>query len=257
MLNAAMPFYTVFLVEQLHFGAGDVVKLTTVASLGGLVTLRGWGRLCERYGNRPVLQVAALAWALTALVTWSLARPQWTWHLYPGYFIVGATTAGFQLAQFNLMVRLAPANLRAAYVAVFLAATSLLTALGPVLGAQALRLLPLETGQLLGQPVLSFHWLFAGSAFGCVLATALVQRVHEPAEQPAVAVWREMRSMRTFNPMLSVLAVGELMLTPRGLFALGQRSLRTVRRQVKALEEVGEEIVHAPDFLAAKRGPKR
>jgi len=40
-----------------------------------------------------------------------------------------------------------------------------------------------------------------------------------------------------------VLSVGELLLTPRGLVALARRSIRTVRQQVKALEEVGEEIV--------------
>jgi hypothetical protein len=49
--------------------------------------------------------------------------------------------------------------------------------------------------------------------------------------------------MRTFNPMLSLLSAGELLLTPRGLYALGQRSLRSVRQQVKALETVGEELV--------------
>jgi len=49
--------------------------------------------------------------------------------------------------------------------------------------------------------------------------------------------------MKNFNPMLSVLAVGELLLTPRGLFALGRRSLRSVRQQVKAIEEVGGEIL--------------
>jgi hypothetical protein len=85
--------------------------------------------------------------------------------------------------------------------------------------------------------------LFVLSAAGCLVVTNIVQQVHEPAEQPVVTVWREMRSMRTFNPMLSVLAVGELLLTPRGLVALGKRWLRTVRRQVKVLEEVGEELV--------------
>jgi hypothetical protein len=152
-------------------------------------------------------------------------------HLYAGYFVVGAMTAGFQLMQFNLMVRLAPPQLRSAYVAVFLALSSLLTALGPVLGGQALKLLPLQVGLLFGVPILSFHLSFALSAAGCLLVTNLVQQVHEPAEQPVVTDWREMKSMR--NPMLSVLAVGELLLTPRGLFALGQRSLRTVRQQVK------------------------
>jgi len=257
LLNAAMPFYTVFLVQDLGCGVGTVVKMTTLASLGGLLTLKGWGRLCERFGNRPVLQVCAFIWALTALVMWSLARPGWTWHLYVGYLVVGAMTAGFQLMQFNLMVRLAPAQLRPAYVAVFLALSSLLTASGPILGGQALKYLPLHIGDLFGVPVQSFHLLFAFSAAGCLLVTNLVQQVREPAEQPVVAVWREMKSMRTFNPMLSVLAVGELMLTPRGLFALGKRSLRTVRQQVKALEEVGEELVTGGrEALMEARNPK-
>ncbi len=243
LLNAAMPFYTVFLVNRLNFGLGTVVKLTTVASLGGLLTLKGWGRLCERFGNRPVMQVCASIWGITALLMWSLARTGWTWHLYLGYLIVGATTAGFQLMQFNLMLKLAPAELRAAYVAVFMALTSSLTALGPVVGGQILRYLPRELGHIWGLGVSSFHLLFAASAVGCVVATVLLRRVREPAELPAVTVWREMRTMRTFNPMLSVLAVGELLLTPRGLFALGRRSLRSVRQHVKAIEDVGDEIV--------------
>jgi MFS family permease len=243
LLNAAMPFYTVYLVDSLKLGIGTVVKLTTLASLGGLVTLKAWGRLSDRFGNRPVLQVVATIWTLTALVMWSLVRPGFTWHLYVGYFVVGSMTAGFQLTQFNLMVRLAPAQERQAYVAVFLALTSLLTAAGPVVGGQILKFAPRQFGEFLGQPFLSFQWLFILAALGGMLATALVRRVHEPAEQPAINVWREMRGMRTFNPMLSAMSVGELLLTPRGLVALAQRSLRSVRLQVKALEDVGEEIV--------------
>lgn len=243
LLNSAMPFYTVFLVGKLEFGVGDVVTFTTLASLGGLVTLTSWGRLCERFGNRPVLQVCASVWAITALLMWAFARPGWTWHLYAGYFVVGAMTAGFQLVQFNLMVRLAPGALRAAYVAVFLAFTSLFTALGPILGGHLLRILSPEIGQLFGYPIYSYHLVFTLSGFGCLLAVNIARRVREPAEQPVETVWREMTTMRTFNPMLSILSVGELLLTPRGLFALGRRSLRSVRQQVKALEDVGEEII--------------
>jgi len=243
LLNAAMPFYTMYIVEQLNLGIGTVVRLATVASLGALITLKGWGRLCERFGNRPVLHVCALIWALTALTMWSLARPGWTWNLYLGYLVVGAMTAGFQLTQFNLMIRMAPAEFRPEYVAVFLAGTSFLAATGPVLGGEFLKWMPLQIGQILGRPILSFHVLFVLSAFGCVMMTNLLQRVQEAAGQPVVNVWREMRQMRTFNPMLSMLSVGELLLTPRGLVALARRSLRTVRQQVRALEDVGGEIV--------------
>ncbi len=126
---------------------------------------------------------------------------------------------------------------------VFLGSTSLLTAAGPILGSGLLAVLPMQVGNLLGHPIRSFHVLFGLAAFGCTLATNLIQRVHEPAEQPVENVWREMKTMRSFNPMLSVLSVGELLLTPRGLVALARRSLRTVRQQVKALEGVGEQIV--------------
>jgi hypothetical protein len=122
--------------------------------------------------------------------------------------------------------------------------TSVVTAIGPILGGLLLNYAPAQVGTLFGAPILSFHLLFLISGLGCALATNLMQRVHEPAEKPTESVWREMRTMRTFNPMLSILAAGELMLTPRGLFALGQRSLRTVRQQVKAIEDVGEELVH-------------
>jgi MFS family permease len=258
LLNAAMPFYTVFIVDQLKLGIGTVVKMTTLASIGGLLTLKSWGKLCERFGNRPVLQVAALIWAITALTMWSFARPGWTWHLYLGYLIVGGMTAGFQLTQFNLMIRLAPPDQRSAYVAAFLAITSLLTASGPILGGKILKLLPLELGSLFGYPILNFHLLFVCAAFACILVTHLVRNVHEQADQPAVNVWREMKTMRAFNPMISVLSVGELLLTPRGLVAIAQRSIRTVKQQVKALEDVGEEIATGSrEFLGKPNSRKQ
>jgi MFS family permease len=243
LLNSAMPFYTVYIVDRLNLGMGTMVKLTTLASLGGLATLKGWGRLSERFGNRPVLQVAGFIWGVAALLMWCFIRPGFTWHLYVGYFVVGAMTAGFQLTQFNLMIRLADPALRPAFVAVFLAGTSFLTAAGPLLGSLVLRTMPGEIGVLFGHTITSFHLLFCAAAIGCVLVTNLMQRVHEPAEGPVVDVWREMKNMRSFNPMLSVLSVGELLLTPRGLLAIARRSIRTVRKQVKAIEEVGEEIV--------------
>src|SRR5207302_901957 len=104
--------------------------------------------------------------------------------LYIGYMIVGAMTAGFQLTQFNLMLRLAPAARRPAYVAAFLAITSLLTAGGPILGGALLRWLPSQLGVLFGHSVLNFHLLFVCAALGCILATHLIQGVRERAEQP-------------------------------------------------------------------------
>ena len=243
LLNMGMPFYTMFLMDGLGFSVGDVVKLTTVGSLGGILTLKAWGLLSDRFGSKPVLIVAATVWSLVALAAWSLAGPTWKLHLYASYFIVGGTTAGLQLCQFNLMVKLVPAERRAAYVSTFFALTSLLTALGPAIGGWMLGRLPDQLGVFLGQPIRDFHVVFGLSLLGCLLITNVLHRVREPAEQPVGQVWRTMRTMRSFNPMLALATMGELLITPSGLTGLARHSVRTVKRQVKVLSDVGGELV--------------
>jgi MFS family permease len=252
LINAAIPFYTVFLVWRLNMNVDAIVVFTTLASLGGLLTLKAWGHLCDQFGNRPVLQVCATIWAITALAIWPFVGPRWHWQLYPGYFIIGAATAGFQLAQFNLMIKLAPAGKRPAAVAVFLSITSLLTALGPILGGQLLSRIPHNLGQLFEQPETRFQLLFVLSAVGCLIATIFAARIHEPAGQPIENVWRAMRSMKAFNPMLSLQSIGGLMLTPRGLMSLAQRSWRSAQRQARALGEVGGQIVEGGTDVVRK-----
>ena len=252
LLNMGMPFYTMFLMDGLGFSVGDVVKLTTVGSLGGILTLKAWGLLTDRFGSKPVLIVAATVWSLVALAAWSVAGPTWRLHLYASYLIVGGTTAGLQLCQFNLMVKLVPPERRAAYVSTFFALTSLLTALGPALGGWMLGRLPDQLGTFIGQPIRDFHVVFALSLVGCLFITNVLHRVREPAEQPVGQVWRTMRTMRTFNPMLALATMGEMLITPSGLTGLMRHSVRTVKRQVKVLSDVGGELVEGgQDVLKA------
>jgi MFS family permease len=243
LLNMGLPFYTFYLVNELQVSVTTVVKLTTVASLGGLVTLRAWGALCDRFGNRPVLKVCAILWSLAGLICWSVAGPRWNAHLYACYFLVGATTAGLQLCQFNLMVTLAPPGKRAPHITVFLAVTSLLTAFGPVLGSLLLTAIPKRLGTLFGQPLQNYHLLFAVSFIGCLLSTRLLKRVREESAQPTELVWRMMRSMRAFNPLLGIATMAEFVLTPRGIVSLTRQSQRSLRRQARVMSEIGGEIV--------------
>lgn len=241
LLNLGQPFYTVFLLEGLHRSMGEVGLLTALAGAGGLLTLRGWGFLCDRFGSKPVLYVASIVWALSGLVFWSLAGERFFWHLALAYPVVGATTAGFQLCQFNLMLKLAPAN-KAPYVAAFLALTSLMTALGPILGGLLLRVLPDRLGVFLGQTIWDYHLIIAISMVGCLLCVHLLDFVMEEEAHPTEAVWRTMRRMSPFNPMLTLTSTAQMVLTPGGLIDLTRHSWRQIRRQARRLGDVGEEL---------------
>ena len=242
LLNLSQPFFPMFLLQVAGRPVGDIGWLTALAGVGGLLTLPAWGRLCDRFGVKPVLYVCSLAWALVGLLSWTTAGSRWWWHLIGTYLFIGGTTAGFQLCQFNLMLKLAPAN-RAPYVAVFLAVTSALTALGPILGGALLRLLPDHLGSFLGQDIRDFHLLFGISMLGCIVVVHLLDLVHEEEAHPPESVWRSMRSMHAFNPVLIAQSAAQLIFTPVGLVALARQSVRTLRKQARQIGDVGDDLV--------------
>jgi len=242
-LNLGVPFYSVYVLRELRFSMGGLTLLTTLATLGGLLSLPTWGALSDRFGNKPVLMACAFLWAMVGLLSWSFAGPHHYLHLFVNYFLVGGTTAGFQLCQFNLMVKMVPARSKAPYISVFLAATSLLTALGPILGGKILMLLPDNLGSFLGQPILRFHVVFLSSLILCLLTIHLLQLMQEPAERPLNELVRVMRTMREFNPVVGLVSLAQVIFTPRRLSRFAEESLRTLRRQTADLSEVGEELV--------------
>lgn len=243
VLNLGAPFYSVYVLRELPLSMGGLTLLTTLSTLGGLVSLPSWGVLSDRFGNKPVLMTCAFLWSVVALISWLFVGPQRYGHLFLNYFVVGATTAGFQLCQFNLMVKMIPTRSKAPYISVFLALTSLLTALGPVLGGKVLTSLPHDFGTFLGQPLLRFHVVFLVSLFFCLLSIHLLEQLKEPAERPLREMVRVMRTMRQFNPVLGLISVAQVIFTPRRLSRFAEESLRTIRRQTADITEVGEELV--------------
>ena len=201
-LNLGQPFYSVYILRELPLSTSDLTILTTLQTVGGLVTLTSWGVLGDRFGSKPVMLACSFIWVAAGLPSWLLAGPDRHLHLYLTFFLVGAATAGFQLCQFNLMVKMIPARTTAPYISVFLAGISLMTAAGPLVGGQLLTTLPHDIGTLLGEPVLRFHVVFVLSLLLCLVSTHVLQLMQEPAERPLSEVVRVMRRMRELNPIL-------------------------------------------------------
>lgn len=243
-LYLGWPFYSVYVLKELHLSVGDLTILTTVFTLGGLVSLRTWGGLSDRFGNKPIMITSALLWLIFAAVSWLLSGPKHHNHLYVTYFVTGFMMAGFQqLGQFNLMIKMVPPQNTSHYISVYLSFTNMLIALGPLVGGLILNALPPDAGSLFGQPLTRFHVLIVGSLALCLLTLHLLQTVREPAERSVRELVLVMRKMREFNPMLGAATLAQYMFTPRGLIRLANVSIRTLRRQTNVVSDVGEELV--------------
>jgi MFS family permease len=253
--NAGQPFYSVFVLKGLPFTLGDLVVLTTVQTIGMLISLRSWGALVDRFGNKPVMLTTALTWLTFAGVSWLVASPAHYKHLYVTYFITGFMLAGFQqVGQFNLMIKMVPAENRAHYLSVYFSFTNLLVALGPILGGMVLKQLPDTAIALFGHAFTRYHLMIGASIALCLLTLLILRAVREPAAKSMRDLVNVMWHMREFNPMLAATTVAEYFFTPRGLSKLARSSLRTLRRHTGVIGDVGEELVEGG--MRALKSPK-
>ncbi|HEY0552581.1 MAG TPA: MFS transporter [Verrucomicrobiae bacterium] len=242
--NAGQPFYSVFVLKELSFTLRDLVVLTTLQTIGLLVSLRTWGVLVDRFGNKPVMLTTALTWLMLSGVSWLLASPGHHAHLYVTYFITGFMIAGFQnMGQFNLMIKMVPPENRAHYLSVYFSFTNLLIALGPLTGGLVLRHLPENLGRVFGQPFTRYHLVIVSSIALCLVTLLILRAVREPAAKSMRDLVNVMWHMREFNPMLAATSMAEYFFTPRGLGKLARSSLRTWKRHTGVLGDVGEELV--------------
>lgn len=252
-LNMGIPFYTVYLLRRLGVNVGHTLVLTVLATLGGILTLKSWGVLADRFGAKPVQYVCAFSWCFVGLTAWIITSPSREAHLFLSYLIVGGATAGFQLTQFNLMLKLIPPGQASAYIAVFLSATSALTCLGPLLGGTLLASLPDHLGIVLGHRISDHHLLFTISYIGCLLTLPFLTATREPAATEPEHVWRSMWRMRSFNPLLAATSAASFLFTPTGILSLGKYSIRTLRRQARNLLDVSAEIVEGGQTILRRR----
>jgi MFS family permease len=203
--NCFGPFYQVFLFEQLGLSAFDVGILSTLSALGGALSLPAWGRLLDRYGNRPVMAFSLLVWQGVNLL-WCLLEPNSRTIVYVIWALGGMTSmgaiasAGFVLGQFTILLRLIPLEAKSLAIGLNLAVTSLAAAVAPVVGGAVLQAALARWPDALAVYHVAFLVQPAIAIAGCVL----LLKVHEPQASSLTMVFGAMRNIRTLSGVLGL-----------------------------------------------------
>ena len=192
--NCFGPFYHVFMFEQLQLSALDVGLFSTLAQLSGALALPAWGRLLDRYGNKSVMTFSLILWQAQSLL-WTIITPENRNLLYAMWIWGGATSAGFILGQFTILLRLIPLPAKSLAIGFNLAVTSLVAAIAPIAGGAILTwalarwsdVFAVHHVCFLLQPVLALS--------GCFL----LLRVKEPQASTLTMVFGAMRNIRTLS----------------------------------------------------------
>jgi MFS family permease len=125
------PFFTPYMVQNLHANASEVGMLSILSSLASLPALRYFGGLMDRWGATRVQLLTGFLIPLLPLAWVFTNAPYQGWLInIPG----GILWAGYNLAAFSYMLELAPPEQRARYAALLQVAIAIAGAIGNAAG---------------------------------------------------------------------------------------------------------------------------
>jgi MFS family permease len=125
------PFLNIYLVNDLGGNTAMVGWVTAASGLTTILTLRPLGRLVDRKGNIWVQGVFSFIIPLIP-IAWMLARAPWQALIING--ISGILWAAYGLANFNLLLDLAPEPARAEATALFQLVVAGSAVIAPIIG---------------------------------------------------------------------------------------------------------------------------
>jgi len=184
MWGVAGPVFMLLALEYLKIdNFWSTFWVSTIPMVFTAVTLPMWGRVCDRFGYRPLLTFGTLA-SVVFPACWLLATPHLYWPFVLAAAVIGGTcTTAVSAADMSMMYDLTPRENRSTYIAYVMLASSLGAFLGPFLGGLAAGATEHVHLHLGGLALGNLHFLLIASFVVRLLHAAFVIP-HLPEENP-------------------------------------------------------------------------
>lgn len=135
-INLAVPFFTVFMLQNLGLSMLFVIMLSVVTQFFSMLPIRYWGNLSDRYSNKSIIFLTAplyvaclLGWIFVGMYNLSFINMALLVLLH---MVTGISTSGINLALTNIGLKLAPNQDALIYISVKNIITPLFRALAPI-----------------------------------------------------------------------------------------------------------------------------
>ncbi len=177
--NLAAPFFNAHLLKHMQWNFRSIALLGVISSLTTIALQNMWGRMIDRYGQKPVLMLTAIGIVQLpfyyAFCPWDLR-----WPIYLNAVLGGMFWSGFGLASFNQLIDVLPASRRTVYVALLAALNGVTTFLSTTLsGWLADRLVDFH-GHVFNLELVNYQILFVITGLLRIPGLLFLNRIREP-----------------------------------------------------------------------------
>lgn len=137
-INLAVPFFSVFVLQQLKLDLSIVLLLVTLTQLTSIAVMRVWGRIADYFSNKSVLAVTGPLYVLSIFLFLFTNFPQTHLLTIPLlifiYALVGVAQSGVTLATNNIALKLAPKGSASIYLSTNAFFNACMAGTAPILG---------------------------------------------------------------------------------------------------------------------------
>jgi len=185
-------YLNVYMLKELKMSYTLITSFAIVNMVMNLALTGFWAKIIDKYGCKPVILICLrfigiipFFWCLTG---WSY------WIILPLNTIGGIAWSGFNLAQFNIMLKLTPSNERASYMGFNTMLVSLVSFIAPLIGGFLLDSMKDLKFNVLFLSVGSFQVMFVISGLLRSLPMRYLKILVEPKEMKEEEVFRVIRT---------------------------------------------------------------
>ena len=181
MVQISGPYFTPYMLKQLHFDYASYVALVATAFIAKAVSLQLWGNVASRRGPRFLLWLGGISIVPLASL-WTLGQ-SFAWVMCV-QMLSGTFWAAYELGFFLMFFESMPVAQRARMLTIYNLANTCAWCAGSIVGGAVLA--------TLGPSMTSYWTIFAMSSSGRLLALVLLLRI-DPVplpKRPLKLAWR-------------------------------------------------------------------
>ena len=127
----ASPFFAVYMLTKMNIGYQWFAVVLALEALATILTQPYWGKLADRFGDRPIMFVCGLMVSLYPAFWFFITDP---WQILFAATFSGIAWAGFDIVSFNYLLDVTPDKHRHFYICDFRMLSNFGIVAGPIAG---------------------------------------------------------------------------------------------------------------------------
>jgi len=176
----AASFMLLYVLKVIELAAWKTSLIWCVQGVGMAIASSMWGRLADRYGNKPVLKICVTLKPMIVIVFLLLTPANVIWLLPLVFLIDGMLNSGNTLAINGYMLSIAPRRNRSMFIAAITGLAGVCGGISAMLAGTLLSSLQSWETLFCGRIWNAFHVVFAISLGLRLACQPLVWRIQEP-----------------------------------------------------------------------------